>query len=189
MPDVIYQVRLHAETNLPEDDAVNVLCFFTDDIETVADGIAAAYTSITSWINGYYNGMTVRAYPFGGGQPLFSKDYAVNFSGSNAPTEVALCLSYATVDDVDTSTPRRRGRIYLPIPGTSVRPSTSQQEAALDLGEELAAIGVGTAQTWKLWSRTDGATFDIESIWVDDAWDTQRRRGLAPTARIVRDVQ
>jgi len=33
-------------------------------------------------------------------------------------------------------------------------------------------------------SPSDGAAFPVQSGWVDDAFDTQRSRGDAPTTRI-----
>jgi hypothetical protein len=34
-----------------------------------------------------------------------------------------------------------------------------------------------------IWSRADAATYAVVAGYVDDAWDTQRRRGLSPTLR------
>jgi hypothetical protein len=44
------------------------------------------------------------------------------------------------------------------------------------------AIG-GEDVEWAIYSPTANLHKTITDIWVDDAWDTQRRRGLAPTTR------
>lgn len=190
-----YQARWLGVSQLPEDVFENVLYFDTTSIDTVegtADGIVAAFDA---WgRHSGINGAEVRAYDLEGGQPIFTKTYAYDHSTTaGAPPEVALCLSYATVDDPTLSTARRRGRIYLgPLRQTDVqdnRPQATLITDSLALGQALAQIGFASDTTWVMYSRTDQQTAKIESIWVDDAWDTQRRRGLAPTARTVQDVQ
>lgn len=190
MAEFTYQVALHGASNLPEDDHVNVLYYETDNMEATMDQIAAAYVDNSFIFNGFYSaGMTIKSYELAGGQPLLTKDYAFSAQGGTGPTENACCLSYQTVDDANASTPRRRGRIYIGAPSVGVRPSLAYIEQVRAFGEDLGAVGVGSAQTWLMFSRTDNVAVKIESIAIDDAWDTQRRRGLAPTARYVYDVQ
>jgi hypothetical protein len=126
--------------------------------------------------------------------PYFSKKHAFTITpGLAGPTEVALCLSYATVDNPEQSTKRRRGRIYLgPLKATDTnaeRPLQALMNDVLTLGEGIAQVGTAANVTWVMKSVTDNSYHKIESIWCDNAWDTQRRRGLAPLARTVRDVQ
>jgi len=190
-----YQVRLLGTSGLPEDVFENVLYFDTntpDSREGCADGIAAAYDAYPH--SAGWDGLEVRVYELAGGQPIESHEYpTVAGKGTVGATEVAVCLSYATVDDPEVSTGRRRGRIYVgPLAASNVtgaRPSSGVIDAVLDLGEALASIGTADLTTWHMFSRTDNVAVKIESIWCDDAWDTQRRRGLAPTMREVRDVQ
>lgn len=202
MADYDFQVVLHGASGLSADSFVNTLHYSVtalDDLEGTCDGIAAAYQGFASHLAGLFPSkpLTIKAYE--GGQvnpagPAFSKDYPLTgWLNSSGPTEVAICLSYATVDDPESSTPRRRGRIYLgPIAGgetNNPRPAAGLREAVLDLGEALASVGFASATTWMLYSPTDKAYAKIESIWTDDSWDTQRRRGQEPTLREVRDVQ
>jgi len=190
-----FQVRLQGLSGLPEDVYENVLYFDNggiDSPEDTADGIAAAYDDLA--ILAGFDGLEVRWYDLAGGQPVGQKAYpAVTSTGETGPGEVAICLSYATVDDVDASTARRRGRIYLgPLGAAQVGQdsvSDTQIDAVLDFGQALAEIGLASATTWMMYSKTDDVAAKIEVIWVDDAWDTQRRRGLAPTKRTTRDVQ
>jgi len=194
MATYLFQARLQGQTNIPSDVYENVLFFDVNAPDTVqgrCENIRDLY--VGSNLFGGINGVEVRAYNLGGGQPIASSKAAKPVLGVGWPREVACCLSYAAVDDPDQSIARRRGRIYLgPIGnahGAADRPDALLRTTVLDFGSSLANIGFGANTTWMLFSRTDQVAAKIESIWVDDAWDTQRRRGLDPTARQVRDVQ
>jgi hypothetical protein len=190
-----YQARLQGVSGLPQDVYENTFYFdtdFPDGVEGICDGLSAAYPAHLPLAG--ISGFQVRVYELAGGQPVFQKDYPTfAMPGNTGPGEVAICLSYAAVDDPDASTRRRRGRIYLgPLgatPISSPRPNATLIDQVLDFGEAVASIGFASNTTWHLYSATDNVSAKIESIWCDDAWDTQRRRGLAPTARTVRDVQ
>ncbi len=106
-----------------------------------------------------------------------------NAPASLCPREVALCLSYFGARNL----PGMRGRIFLPVAYSGsialARPDQSLMADALDLGRAFAAAG-GTGTQWSVYSRTQGLAFSITDSWVDDEWDTQRSRGLNPTARM-----
>lgn len=193
------QVILHNANGLPEDSYVNTLHFEVnapDTLEELADGLNAAYEMIDVRLAQAIHGMTVKIYTPGPNLagPVFQKAYTTPVGGSgNGPFEVAICLSYATVDNPLASTKRRRGRIFVGplasgVVGTE-RPGSTIQNPILDFGEALASIGTAGNTTWLMYSPSDDVYVKIESIWVDDAWDTQRRRGLKPTSRLSRDVQ
>lgn len=193
MPTFRFVARFNGVSGLAEDVYENVLHYDVTTagaiFETVADGIIAAFTA---WgRHAGIDGAEVRVYALTGGQPLFRKSYAYSFTATSGPTEVALCLSYAAVDDWETSTSRRRGRIFLgPLSGsrTSIpRPTDTDWVPALDLAVALGAVG-GSGATWMIYSRTDQTSAAIEVASVDDSWDTQRRRGAGPTQRITRDI-
>lgn len=40
---------------------------------------------------------------------------------------------------------------------------------------------------WRIWSPTNNNSVLIDNGWVDNAWDTQRRRGVEATARTIFD--
>ncbi len=194
-------VALHHPSNLPENDVVNTLHFeqnLPDTKEGASDDIANAYkAAMTAGLLGNVTGITVKWYEPGlnPGGPAFTKKYTTGFTSAaqSGPLETAICLSYATVDNVEASTPRRRGRIYIgPIAGGVQNISTvgaGLRNIVLTLGQNLASVGNAGNTTWMLYSRADNAYVKIESIWCDDAWDTQRRRGLAPSLRQAQDVQ
>lgn len=192
------QVVLKSSTNLPENNVVNTLHFEVNAPDTlggVSDSIWAAYEAFTPILGGV-NGGTIKWYPPGSNPagPTFTKDYV--FAGTppqSGPAEVAICLSYASVDNPEAATPRRRGRIYLgPMRAASFagpRPDATIRDYVLDFGEAIGSVGTASNTTWLMYSTVDDEYVKIESIWCDDAWDTQRRRGLSPTLRDTRDVQ
>lgn len=86
---------------------------------------------------------------------------------------------------------RHRGRLYIGplttlglISNTASGPSVSG--AALDTfaGAATALMADATTQ-WCQWSRKDALFRPVTGGWIDDAPDTQRRRGEAPTLRNV----
>lgn len=193
MANIRYQVALHnTATNLPKDDAINVLHYEVgapDTVEGTADDIAAAYTAhLDSVIQGAYSGITIKAYNDAtGGDPTMTKSYTAAFTGTGGPSEVALCLSYKGEGSAPVR--QRRGRIYLPIVEAQQRPSAFARNRVIAFGQALASAGNATFSTWKMYSPTSGQRIDITDIWVDDAWDTQRRRGLKPTLQQHQSVQ
>jgi hypothetical protein len=195
----LFQVALHNNSGLPRDDSVNVLFFdvnFPDTLIGVMDDVAAAYSALGPKIQVTFQGMTVKAYAPAGGAPQEVKNYAFGGGANPCPTEVALCLSYSATDNA-AGAPRFRGRIYLPLSGASVRPLEAQRTALLAFGQSLGSAGNAGNATWKMLSRVGTGTpaapvptfRKIESISVDDEWDTQRRRGMRALTRTRQDVQ
>lgn len=111
------------------------------------------------------------------------------------PEELALCLSYkATIQSGDNPA-RMRGRVYVGPLGASAlvaatgRPTQAVIDKLVEAGDRLATRGTNDAQ-WCVYSPTSlpiVTDFDqpphVTGGWVDNAWDVQRRRGLAATAR------
>lgn len=193
MAEYTFQVALQHSSGLPEDQFVNVLYFEVnapDSIESNADDIAALYQGIQNFYAGDITSLVIKVYPLAGGSPELVKTYAFSGGSGNAPYEVAVCLSYYA-DDEANSNARRRGRIYIgPFNAVGgARPDSTLRAMVLTHGEGLAQIGTASNTTWKMRSQTNNATYKIERVACDDAWDTQRRRGLAPSLREFRDVQ
>ena len=194
-----FQVRLYGTSGLPEDVFENVLWYEVnapDTVQGTCNELRDLYVGSGAGqavMIGGYNKVEVRAYAASGGQPVASAGpTSLTARSPGQPNEMAVCLSYAASDDPQASSARRRGRIYIgPIVGgnTNGRPSPTVLTQVLAFGQSLAAVGTAGNTTWKLYSRTDGVSAKIESIWVDDAWDVQRRRGLKPSSRQVQDVQ
>lgn len=114
--------------------------------------------------------------------------------GQNLPPEVACCLSYAADPAPGIPIASRRGRIYIGPLNSSIMQDTGassdtrpkdtwRQDIVLAAGD-MASIALALGYTWAVYSPTRATAAPITRMWVDDAWDTQRRRGLDSTSRI-----
>jgi hypothetical protein len=152
--------------------------------EAVAQSIADAYAGNSSGAFAF-GAIQVRAYDFDGvsstGPPVAVATANQASPPSVGPREVACALSYRA----GPSRPRSRGRIYLgPISAAQV----GNEYVPLAIGNQAKALGlallsiVTLGAEWSLYSRTIQAFAGITNFSVDNAWDTQRSRGLPPTA-------
>lgn len=119
---------------------------------------------------------------------------------TNLPDEVSVCLSFhgdlaGLVERSGSTRPanRHRGRIFLGPLTTGVMGqdpdnhdvlvhSTPRQAFADAAGRILAGV---FGATWCVWSRTNAALYPVVGGFVDNAFDTQRRRGIRATSRQV----
>lgn len=181
-----YQVIMGADSPLARDVFVNTLYFEdigTSDLDGTAHDLAQIYQDF--WFNSPRE-IRVKVYDVGVGPSGPPKGEAVINLGTTPasviPREVAICLSFYAAP----STPRRRGRVYLPMPGSGltlgVRPSTTVLEKATTLAGKFAALG-GADVSWNVHSQTTGEDNEVTHAWCDDEWDTVRSRGLRPTTR------
>ena len=124
------------------------------------------------------------------GPPDFSSIHGAGaFFTSSHPREVAHCLSFYG----QQNQPGWRGRLYFPVcfrpaaPGIGARPTQTQRDFTLTMADKLAAAG-GPEWGWVVFSRKRQNFVGVSHAWVDDEWDTQRRRGLSPTTRSQKDL-
>lgn len=143
------------------------------------------------------------------GSPQVVNDWTLDpgaASVASLPAEVAVVLSMnATLTDVPERVgatrpaARRRGRLYFgPLTtnamaagvgsATVQRPSDALQDelraAAWQLHDSAADImALNAGLFWSVYSTADLAARTIVAFSTDNAFDTQRRRGSAPTAR------
>jgi hypothetical protein len=203
-------VVLQGVTLLPEDQYVNTWAFDCND-GLAPDG--ADYDDVEDALSEFYNINTtltnsaiatrlsksisrteceLRMYHMGQAPPRepevrpFALAAAVDTDP--LPSEVAIASSFYSGRNL----PRQRGRVYLgPWQRTVVvtnqtiaRPTTEILQTIESASERLAARAGLT--TWCVLSSSvapGGALLPIDNGWVDDAFDTQRRRGEAPTSR------
>lgn len=111
------------------------------------------------------------------------------------PEEVAICV---TLEGAPPVTPRRRGRIYIGplanIPSVydhenNALPVRPDFVGAASVGQQLVsrafALAADDTLGWSIRSITPSENFvRIEGGYVDNAFDTQRRRGPDPSARV-----
>jgi len=119
--------------------------------------------------------------------------------GSPLPSEVAICLSFQAVKIAGTPQARRRGRIYLgPIrtaavaPGNVARVHGSAMGGIRSSAKKLILESNGAGHyPWVVQSGLDvdgqAPTALVDNGWVDDAFDTIRRRGEKATLRLTFD--
>lgn len=135
--------------------------------------------------SGGFTGWECRAYNMSDAEPRQPREVKVashTAAGTiSGPREVALCLSYFA----DRNVPRRRGRMYLG-PWT---PSQMQERPPTDVITMLATLAAGISGLggvnvqWVQYSPTSGEFHTVTNWFVDNEWDTQRRRGLRAVSR------
>lgn len=133
--------------------------------------------------------------------PKFTDTFPITPTASDPfPSEVALCASFRAAQVSGVPAARRRGRLYIGpitiirgtiIDGQSRPDSTAMTTLATACAnlEDGGAMNVGSMK-WAVYSPTthlatnvDDAFNDVLDGWVDNAWDTQRRRGCDASAR------
>lgn len=130
---------------------------------------------------------------------------------NNLPPEVACCMSYQGTPTGGVVQARRRGRVYFgpfnnaavnganvdPRPSlglrTTITESFQQMLTATDTAAEFVvysrpyagrdAIPREGRATLPAIAARPGTTVGVDQIWIDDEFDTQRRRGLVRTGR------
>lgn len=108
------------------------------------------------------------------------------------PTEVSACLSYHGAIVSGTNPARRRGRFYIGGLGATVAAGspTSFPMLSSGLSDNLMAAAEHVLDSqgvidwqWVVWSPTNQASIPVVGGWVDNSFDTQRRRGVQATVR------
>lgn len=136
------------------------------------------------------------------GPPLGSSSFTLEPSADteSLPFEVALCISEHS-NFVAVPKARQRGRQYIgplafgainPNANDPSRPTDLLRETLVECGSDLMAdTGLAAADIqWGVWSNgsavapsTNSAFYPITGGWVDNEWDTQRRRGTEANVR------
>lgn len=199
------QCNLRSDSLVAMDDIINVFHFTTVDATTPAAGAAAAvvmlknfYAGIGSfWSSSLTNvDGTIKVYDLADAVPRapILEDQALDITtGANTlPREVCLTMSFQGVKASGIPQARRRGRVYLgPWVSTAAdtgsgRPGVGLLGAVQAAGAALlAASEASAAVRWVVYSPTSGDVAIVDNGWVDNEWDTQRRRGFQSTARSV----
>ena len=200
MTDFYTQVTMEHDSALPEDRSVNV---WSADISAVneATGLAAwhtaletFYASIDSLLSSSFSGlMTIKSYRRSDAQPrvpILTTPPTLVPGAGQLPSEVAFVVSFQGVRIAGGNQARRRGRIYLgPLTSTAADTATGRPAAATISTVATAADVLVTSSKaaadweWSVWSTVNLDGTNVDNGWVDNAWDTQRRRGISPTAR------
>lgn len=205
MPIYRAQVIVPADTGIGRDAVVNTWGFFS------LQGATAVVSDITTPLKGFYDGWAnyraglaawtqtrMKLYDMSQPKPRAPvADVSLALSASeqttNLPGEVALCLSFQAARVSGLTQARRRGRIYLgPFAqlanvSSTGRPDATMRTAILTAASAFLTAMNGTATGWHVISQpkpTDPLTSaPVTGGWMDDAWDTQRRRGVTAATR------
>lgn len=204
-------VTLPYVTNIPRDVATNTFWFditLPDDLEDVADRLVNFYNVpvppatyglhryLSQHISRSTNACTIEIYALTDPEPRIPRltrqwTLAVSQASANLPNEVSLCASFQAPTSSGIPQARRRGRVYLGPFITAVngsagtdpgRPSEELITAANEACNRLAE-GNEPGQIWGVWSRVGESFAEVTNGWVNNEWDTQRRRQPSPTSR------
>src|SRR4051812_19329620 len=157
----------------------------TTDAQQLASDLALA---LKAWVT-LTTEIKVTMYNAEGPKPHYPLGEASQNPGVAAGTsinrDVALVLSYWA----GQNRPRRRGRLYAPCAVLGITPnaanaSTTVMNKVAALVPILTGLG-GINVDWGVWSRVDSQFHSATNWSVNNAWDTQRRRGNTSTASVV----
>lgn len=200
------QVSIPYESGLPEDVSVNTWSFggtVADEVAgpVIGNGLAAFYDTIAARMHPalVLNQATVKVYRWDDPKPrtpFFEGTLAIppeQNNGSPLPEEVAAVLSFEAVQVSGQPQRRRRGRVYLGPLATSATQQIGSHMylAALFINDVEAGLDAAIA-LWSagsvghgVYSRLDSVLRPAVNYWMDNALDTQRRRGVRATERTV----
>lgn len=210
MPLHRFDVIIPYTTNLAEDVSVNTWHYnlvspIATDYDNVRDLLQDFYdeppagetVSITSFMpnNTLVDEWEIRAYNLEDPEPrvpVYQSTLEVTLgSSSPLPQEVALVLSFHAPPESGSPPARRRNRKYLGpfhegANGNDSRPAPELLDVVAGAARDmLEASAAATSWEWRVHSKTADTHYGVQGGWVDDAWDTQRRRGLAPSSRLL----
>lgn len=198
-----YQVMCTIPTvnNVNADYATNTFFFEADDLTAlglVFDELEAFYSGLVTFFSDQVrqNNHELKAYAMLDPEPrapVLERTWSLPSapSGNGLPPEVALCLSFQGDRMSGVPQARRRGRVYIPFPDAALTvapgiPNSTAINTVMTVGDTLLdASDAAATWTWVVYSRVEPGYTVITNGWVDNAWDTQRRRGRVPTVRTV----
>lgn len=188
----------------------------TGNFDTIVSRLDTLYSALGSYISTIMNGQArVKIYDLEDQEPRTPVHDAtftyVPDGGPTMPADVAICLSYQAATVSGESPRRRRGRLYLghpndacrgPVNGADITVHTNARNA---IAAQFDALASAVDPKWAVFSPTTAgpslglngayteeqlapAFNDVTNGWIDDRFDTQRRRGATPTTRTLWSV-
>lgn len=198
-----FQVVIPATSNVVADACVNRWHF---DLTGGGDPIGSVGAALISFYNAWaayraslmtWEGTRLKVYDLTQPEPRVPvSDTLLGLSSAKGtttmPPEVSLCLSFQAETVSGLNQKRRRNRVYLG-PTNEVANEPSGRPATLMLTDLQAAAqallnssGTNPDWAWTVYSTfTPTSVVPVQNGWIDDEWDTQRRRGRKPTVRVV----
>lgn len=211
MPEDVFINTFHFATqSANEAEAINVVNLLKDLYTLAAPGGSPANAPIGQWIGGVVkrdaNACKIRVYDLAQPKPrpvLHEGSFTMTGLSTgwtqDLPAEVALCASFWGV----ANRPRTRGRVYLgpwgnhasgagtsgrSIPIVGLRQSIAASFGRMiNVAASTANLAVFSRGVYQIDGVVQPVTSQLYTVvtdgWVDDAWDTQRRRGQDATTR------
>ena len=199
------QVELRTQTGIPADNIINTFAFQwtgvgAPDFDALVVLIDAFYAEMgndvfSNVLASGTNAHQVKIYDLTDPSPR-PPVHIGTFSQSGGtgplPTEVAICASFQGIQEAGHPQARRRGRVFIgPLREATIttgtdgypRVSTGTSAAIATACSDLQANASAADWPWCVWSRSDDELYIINNGWVEDEFDTQRRRGPGPLTR------
>jgi hypothetical protein len=212
MAHIYAQARFDRTTLLPEDVVVNGFHFDVTGSPVTAAAVAfnsikkfydttpaGASSPIRTYFSRALTGRCeVRVYDWDQAHPrppIYTNEFTMTIgtTGQDLPTEVAICASYKAAPAAGANPARRRGRIYLgPLNDgiyTTAASSAGDQRPSVGARNIIVSAMVALADdpstliNWSVYSTKDNVLYPVKTVWCDNAFDTQRRRGAKTTTR------
>ncbi len=200
MPAIKCQLIQPAVTGNPAEASSNTLSFFSASQAAAITDIVPVVKGLTNSLVGMWsnlvsgNGHIIKLTDLDDPQPrypFYEEVWNMSSAPSTAslPPEVAICMSFQGDRVSGTPQARRRGRIYVgPLRsstlGTDGRPSAGTMASMDALASAFLTAALGMASTdWGIWSETGSIFTPVTNGWIDNEYDTQRRRGRVATSR------
>lgn len=201
------QVKLRASSGLPADDIINTM--HMDITGDPAQARAAfnlaipdAYDDIANYLSILIasTGHEITYYDLDDPiprQPVvspFSWDFTNSLAAGRLPGEVSLVVSTRAAYASGEPPARRRNRFYLgplatnTVDNTSFVDSTFQNLVADSFQTAFQAVNTAGDSEMVCYSPTDATARPMIQLWVNNEFDTQRRRGRRATNREQRGI-
>lgn len=201
MPNIELQITLFPTSNVIADAVTNTWSTVTAPADfgvSFKDSVLVFYQTIQSMFPSLtrQNNHVWKLYDRADAKPRAPKFQGTfNFTsvpaGLPAPPEVSLCLSFQGNRISGIRQARQRGRVYIgpldvALVETTGRPTAGAITLLRNAGNDLRiASAAAGAWDWVVWSAVSSEPSPVTNGWVDDEFDTQRRRGRVPTVRNV----
>jgi hypothetical protein len=200
MPDFITTAVIKTADNVAANYATNTYHFKADDLTALSLAHAALTTfyqaidtNFSDMVNAGAGGLEITSWDFGDSPPrapvLTTTATLAGMSINGLPPEVALCMSFQGARLSGVPQARRRGRVYIPFLTETANDGTGRPSSALitsiaNAGQALLTASDGAATwEWEIYSSVAPGFTTVTDGWVDNEWDTQRRRGRVATSR------
>ncbi len=196
------QATILTQDNVPANFATNTWHALAPDLAEVAlwhTALATFYNSISDQFGVLVKqtnpALEIQSYDLDDPTPRYpvletTHSLSPDNTGS-LPPEVAICLSFQAPRTSGVAQARRRNRVYLPFLKASTNGSDGRPTATLlnDIDAAATALLAASGPTsgdwqWVIYSPTDDAVDLVDNGWIDNEWDTQRRRGREATSRV-----